>query len=157
MMDTGIDVPECVNLVFFKKVRSKTKFWQMIGRGTRLCEGLTCMDQIDGEYTDKRRFLIFDYCGNFEFFRVHKEGYESREAASLSENIFNKRIRLAALLQEAAYLGEDFQAWRAGLTDTCHKQVAVLDLNLIAVRLRLRYVEKYKERSAFQHISQSCR
>ena len=154
MMDTGVDVPECVNLVFFKKVRSKTKFWQMIGRGTRLCEGLTCMDQIDGEYTDKRRFLIFDYCGNFEFFRVHKEGYESREAASLSENIFNKRIRLAALLQEAAYLGEDFQAWRAGLTDTCHKQVAVLDLNLIAVRLRLRYVEKYKERSAFQHISE---
>ena len=154
MMDTGIDVPECVNLVFFKKVRSKTKFWQMIGRGTRLCEGLTCTDQIDGEYTDKRRFLIFDYCGNFEFFRVHKEGYESREAASLSENIFNKRIRLAALLQEAAYLGEDFQAWRAGLTDTCHKQVAVLDLNLIAVRLRLRYVEKYKERSAFQHISE---
>ncbi|MDE6454926.1 MAG: DEAD/DEAH box helicase family protein, partial [Dysosmobacter sp.] len=154
MMDTGIDVPECVNLVFFKKVRSKTKFWQMIGRGTRLCEGLTCMDQIDGEYTDKRRFLIFDYCGNFEFFRAHKEGYESREAVSLSENIFNKRIRLAALLQESAYHGEDLQAWRAGLTDTCHKQVTALDQNLIAVRLRLRYVEKYKEHSAFQHISE---
>lgn len=65
MMDTGIDVPQCVNLVFFKKVRSKAKFWQMIGRGTRLCKGLTCTDQIDGEYTDKKRFLIFDYCGNF--------------------------------------------------------------------------------------------
>ena len=49
MMDTGIDVPECVNLVFFKKVRSKTKFWQMIGRDTRLCKGLVCIDQIDGE------------------------------------------------------------------------------------------------------------
>lgn len=58
MMDTGIDVPECVNLVFFKKVRSKAKFWQMIGRGTRLCKGLACVDQIDGTYTDKRRFLI---------------------------------------------------------------------------------------------------
>ena len=68
-MDTGIDVPECVNLVFFKKVRSKTKFWQMIGRGTRLCPSLACVDAIDGEYTGKRRFLIFDYCGNFEFFR----------------------------------------------------------------------------------------
>ena len=56
MMDTGIDVPECVNLVFFKKVRSKAKFWQMIGRGTRLCKGLSCIDQIDGEYTDKRGF-----------------------------------------------------------------------------------------------------
>lgn len=67
MMDTGIDVPECVNLVFFKKVRSKTKFWQMIGRGTRLCPSLACVDAIDGEYTGKRRFLIFDYCGNFQF------------------------------------------------------------------------------------------
>ena len=72
MMDTGIDVPQCVNLIFFKKVRSKAKFWQMIGRGTRLCKGLTCTDQIDGEYTDKKRFLIFDYCGNFEYFRAHK-------------------------------------------------------------------------------------
>ena len=84
MMDTGIDVPQCVNLVFFKKVRSKAKFWQMIGRGTRLCKGLTCTDQIDGEYTDKRRFLILDYCGNFEYFREYKEGYETREAKSLS-------------------------------------------------------------------------
>ena len=82
MMDTGIDVPECVNLVFFKKVRSKAKFWQMIGRGTRLCKGLACVDQIDGTYTDKRRFLIFDYCGNFEYFRpvsyTHLAGVNSR-------------------------------------------------------------------------------
>ena len=91
MMDTGIDVPQCVNLVFFKKVRSKAKFWQMIGRGTRLCKGLTCMDPIDGEYTDKRRFLIFDYCGNFEYFREHIEGFVSKETKSLSENIFGKR------------------------------------------------------------------
>ena len=72
MMDTGIDVPECVNLVFFKKVRSKAKFWQMIGRGPRLCKGLACVDQIDGPYTAKRRFLIFDYCGTFEYFRQPK-------------------------------------------------------------------------------------
>ena len=84
MMDTGIDVPECVNLVFFKKVRSKAKFWQMIGRGTRLCKGLSCVDQVDGAYTDKRRFLIFDYCGNFEYFREHKEGYEA--ACSIGRN-----------------------------------------------------------------------
>ena len=99
MMDTGIDVPECVNLVFFKKVRSKTKFWQMIGRGTRLCKGLACVDQIDGAYTGKRRFLIFDYCGNFEYFREHKEGYEAREAKSLSENIFSKQIKIMMALQ----------------------------------------------------------
>ena len=72
MMDTGIDVPECVNLVFFKKVRSKAKFWQMIGRGTRLCIELACVDQINGVYTDKRRFLIFDYCGNLRFLEQHQ-------------------------------------------------------------------------------------
>ena len=154
MMDTGIDVPECVNLVFFKKVRSKTKFWQMIGRGTRLCKNLACVDQIDGEYTDKRRFLIFDYCGNFEFFREHKEGFEARETTSLSENIFNKRIKLIALLQESTYVGQDFQAWRTELTNICHEQVTALNQDLIAVRLRLRYIEKYKEHPAFQHISE---
>ena len=154
MMDTGIDVPECVNLVFFKKVRSKTKFWQMIGRGTRLCKDLACMDQIDGEYTDKRRFIIFDYCGNFEFFREHKEGFEARETKSLSENIFDKRVKLISLLQESAYVGQDFQTWRAELMDICHEQVTALNQDLTAVRLRLRYVEKYKERTAFQHISE---
>ena len=65
LMYTGINVPECVNLVLFKKVRSKAKFWKMIGRGTRLYKGLACVDQIDGIYTDKCRFLIFDYCGKF--------------------------------------------------------------------------------------------
>ena len=154
MMDTGIDVPECVNLVFFKKVRSKTKFWQMIGRGTRLCKNLACMDQIDGEYTDKRRFMIFDYCGNFEFFREHKEGFEARETKSLSENIFDKRVKLISLLQERVYAGQDFQTWRAELMDICHEQVTALNQDLTAVRLRLRYVEKYKERTAFQHISE---
>lgn len=154
MMDTGIDVPECVNLVFFKKVRSKAKFWQMIGRGTRLCKGLSCIDQIDGEYTDKRRFLIFDYCGNFEYFRQHKEGYETRETKTLSENIFGKQVRLMMALQESAFADADYQAWRKELAETCHGQVANLKRELIAVKMRLRYVEKYQKEDAFAHISE---
>ena len=154
MMDTGIDVPECVNLVFFKKVRSKAKFWQMIGRGTRLCRGLSCIDQIDGEYTDKRRFLIFDYCGNFEYFRQHKEGYETRETKTLSENIFGKQVRLMMALQESTFADADYQAWRKELAETCHGQVANLKRELIAVKMRLRYVEKYQKEDAFAHISE---
>lgn len=154
MMDTGVDVPQCVNLVFFKKVRSKTKFWQMIGRGIRLCKGLTCEDLIDGEYTDKRRFLIFDYCGNFEYFREHKEGFSSRETKTLSENIFGKQVRLIALLQEALYADEEHQAWRQALVSTCHQQVAALNPALISVKLQLRYVEKFKEPAAFQALSE---
>lgn len=154
MMDTGIDVPECVNLVFFKKVRSKAKFWQMIGRGTRLCKGLSCVDQIDGVYTNKRRFLIFDYCGNFEYFREHKEGYEARETKTLSENIFGKQIKISMALQESTFAGENYQLWRNELVETCHKQVTALNPELISVKLRMQYVEKYKKQDAFLSISE---
>ena len=154
MMDTGIDVPECVNLVFFKKVRSKAKFWQMIGRGTRLCKGLACVDQVDGTYTDKRRFLIFDYCGNFEYFRQHKEGYETRETKTLSENIFGKQIKIAMALQESAFAGEDYQAWRKEIVNTCHRQILALSPDLIAVKLRMKAVEKYKKSESLVSISE---
>ena len=154
MMDTGIDVPECVNLVFFKKVRSKVKFWQMIGRGTRLCKNLSCIDQIDGEYNNKRRFLIFDYCGNFEYFRQHKEGYETRETKTLSENIFGKQVRLMSALQESNFANKDYQALRKELAETCHRQVMDLRRELITVKMRLRYVEKYQKEDAFNYISE---
>ena len=126
----------------------------MIGRGTRLCKGLACVDQIDGTYTDKRRFLIFDYCGNFEYFREHKEGYEARETKTLSENIFGKQIKIVMALQESAFVGKEYQAWRDEMVDICHKQVASLNPDLIAVKLRMQVVEKYKKRDAFVSLSE---
>ena len=154
MLDTGIDVPECVNLVFFKKVRSKTKFWQMIGRGTRLAPELTCDDQIDGEYSGKRRFLIFDYCGNFEFFRENPNGYEGKETKSLSENIFGKKVRLAVAMQDSAFAEDKYQNWRTKITDECHAQVCDLNQDLVSVKLQRQYVEKYKKKEAFTYISE---
>ena len=154
MLDTGIDVPECVNLVFFKKVRSKTKFWQMVGRGTRLCKGLACVDALDGAYVGKRRFLIFDYCGNFEFFRAHKEGYEGSEPQSLSEKIFGKRVRLLLALQGSAFADAAHQAWRKELADRCHGQVAALNPELVSVRLQRSHVERFRERKAFDVLSE---
>ncbi len=154
MMDTGIDVLECVNLVFFKKVRSKAKFWQMIGRGTRLCKNLACVDQIDGAYIDKRRFLIFDYCGNFEYFREHKEGYDARETKTLSENIFGKQVKLIMALQESAFSKKDYQSWRNEMIAVCHKQVIALNADLIAVKLRRQVVEKYKKQDSFLSLSE---
>lgn len=107
------------------------------------------IDQIDGEYTDKRRFLIFDYCGNFEYFREHKEGYESQETKTLSESIFGKQIRLAMTLQGSDFAQERYQAWRSEIVDVCRKQVLELNPELIAVKLKLQYVEKYKKRESF--------
>lgn len=153
MMDTGIDVPSCVNLVFFKKVRSKTKFWQMIGRGTRLCPDLGCIDQIDGEYAGKKRFLIFDYCSNFEFFREKPNGFETKDVMTLSESIFCKRVRLVVHLQEPEFRDSELQKWRAEIVAGLHGQVCELNRELVSVRLKLRYVEKYRELSVYDNIS----
>ncbi len=154
MMDTGIDVPECVNLVFFKKVRSKTKFWQMIGRGTRLAKDLTCMDLIDGEYTGKRRFLIFDYCNNFEFFGTKPNGYQGTDTKTLQENIYEKRVRLIAALQQDSFLEEKYQNLRDELINICHKQVLELNQDLIMVKLKKQYVEKYKNQQIFESLTE---
>lgn len=155
MMDTGIDVPHVANLVFFKFVRSKTKFWQMIGRGTRLCKGMECVDSKDGAYTDKRRFFIFDYCGNFEFFRQHKDGFEGRDSASLSEMIFVKRVRIIMGLQSAEYADEKAQAWREELVKICHGQVQALNDELVSVRLQRQYVNRYRDPNAFASIGET--
>lgn len=149
MMDTGIDVPECVNLVLFKKVLSKTKFWQMIGRGTRLCPGLNCLDSKDGAYTDKRRFFIFDYLGNFEFFRAHKEGLAGKDTQSISEAIFAKRVRIIKNLQDSAYAGDDDQGWRDELVATVQAQMQSLNPERMAVQLKRQFVEKFRDPAAF--------
>ncbi|MCW3491334.1 DEAD/DEAH box helicase family protein [Dethiobacter alkaliphilus] len=147
MMDTGIDVPEIVNLAFFKRVRSKTKFWQMIGRGTRLCKNLF------GEGQDKTQFVIFDYLGNFEFFRQHKEGLQGAEAQSLSEAIFAKRIRLIQHLQHSAFIGEDYQEIHKSLIEAVLWQINALNTDLISVKLQLQHIEKYNRAEAFVCLS----
>lgn len=155
MMDTGIDVPACVNLVFFKKVRSKTKFWQMVGRGTRLCPELTCTDLIEREeYTGKKRFLIFDYCGNFEYFRQVKHTMEGEVPISLSENIFRKCIRLVAAFQDASKFDSAYQPWRRELTELCQGRIAGLNTDLFHVQLALKHVEKFKKPEAFICLSE---
>lgn len=143
MLDTGIDVPEIVNLVFFKRVRSKIKFWQMIGRGTRLCKNLF------GEGQDKTHFLIADYLGNFEFFRANQDGTQGNEAQSLSEKIFAKRIRLIHHLQQSAFIDEPYQTIRAGLIKAVLPQINELNTELISVKLQLQYIERYKKAEAF--------
>ncbi|MBZ0262046.1 MAG: DEAD/DEAH box helicase family protein [Hyphomicrobiales bacterium] len=100
MLDTGIDVPEVLNLVFFKAVRSKTKFWQMIGRGTRLCP------HIFGPGRHKEHFLVFDWCRNFEFFNQNRNAIEPVSGESLSKRLFVTRVELIAELDKLMGVGE---------------------------------------------------
>ena len=135
MLDTGIDVPEVLNLVFFKKVMSKAKFWQMIGRGTRLCPAL-----LDGR--DKDKFYIFDFCGNFEFFRMSK-GKPTANMIALQGAIFHLKAQIAFKLQDLAYQTTNLIAFRKALVDNMVRKVQELNKDNFAVRQHLKYVELY--------------
>ena len=135
MLDTGIDVPEVLNLVFFKKVMSKAKFWQMIGRGTRRCDGL-----IDGK--DKDKFYIFDFCGNFEFFRMNN-GKPTANQIALQGAIFRFKAQIAFKLQDLAYQTDELIAFRKRLVNDMVRKVRELNKENFAVRQHLRYVEQY--------------
>ena len=155
MMDTGVDVPQIVNLVFFKKVRSKIKFWQMIGRGTRLCEDLDVMHPLDGPHRDKERFFIFDWCRNFEFFRENPKVVEGKLTVTVGEQVFNRQAQLAMILQESAFSGDDYQAWRAQLVGTLQSQVVALNNKLFTVRHHRREVEKYRRVESYTLLSET--
>ena len=145
MLDTGIDVPEVLNLVFFKKVMSKAKFWQMIGRGTRLCQGL-----IDGE--DKKKFYIFDFCGNFEFFRMN-QGKATANMIALQGAIFNLKFEISYKLQDIEYQTDRLIAYRKALVEQMSEKVRELKKDNFAVRQHLKYVELYSDKTNYQGIT----
>lgn len=147
MLDTGIDVPEVVNLVFFKKVYSKAKFWQMIGRGTRLCPDLF------GPGLDKENFLIFDFCGNFEFFRVSPRGKEVKATVGLTERIFNLRLELVKELQHLQYQKEDYQRYRDSLVNMLMSEIRSLNRDSFVVRQKLKYVKKYSSQERWKSLT----
>ena len=151
MLDTGIDVPEVVNLVFFKLVRSKTKFWQMVGRGTRLCPDLF------GPGQDKKLFYLLDYCENLEYFSQDIPATEGSVADSLGKRLFKARLELIGTLdhqpvEAQADMAKELtptygdpatdDAVRRSLADLLQREVAAMNLHNFVVRQRRRLVEK---------------
>ena len=145
MLDTGIDVPEVLNLVFFKKVMSKSKFWQMIGRGTRLCKNL-----IDGN--DKQKFYIFDFCGNFEFFRMNK-GKASANMLALQGAIFKLKAQMTYKLQDIAYQTDELIAFRNSLVEDMVRKVRELNKENFAVRQHLKYIDLFANPDNYQTLT----
>lgn len=163
MLDTGIDVPEVVNLVFFKLVRSKTKFWQMIGRGTRLCPDLF------GPGADKGTFFVFDYCQNLEYFAQDLPGSEGNVTASLGKRLFNGRLELLEALDKQLEGSlesriadiempphgtiESESEVRTQIAFLLHQEVEAMRLDNFVVRPHRRAVEKYARRDAWERLS----
>jgi type I restriction enzyme R subunit len=134
MLDTGIDVPECVNLVFAKPIKSKVKFWQMIGRGTRLCKDLY------GKGKDKTHFLIFDHWENFDYFDMDPEQEDVQQSKSLTQKLFETRLLLAETSLKKADVATFDEVIKLIQQDVC-----ALDMNTIAVRDNWQVVETCKD------------
>ena len=145
MLDTGIDVPEVANLVFFKPVRSSAKFWQMIGRGTRLCKDLF------GYGIDKKEFIIFDFCENFEFFNNKPKGIEGTSGKSLSQRLFEIRLRLSFVLQSQDEI--EMKEYGASILEGLILQTQSLNTESFIVRQHWREVEKYRDANAWNALT----
>ena len=150
MLDTGIDVPEVANLVFFKPVYSKIKFWQMIGRGTRLCPDLF------GPGDDKVDFRVFDFCFNFARFNENPDGIEGSEAVPLGTQLFRRRVQLLGELRTAPELDEE-QALAEAVTCLLHGEVTAMNRDNFIVRERLEHVQKFQDRESWNQLSEDDR
>jgi type I restriction enzyme R subunit len=143
MLDTGIDVPEVVNLVFFKLVRSKTKFWQMLGRGTRLCPDLF------GPGDDKAEFRVFDFCQNLEFFSQALGPPEGSAPLPLKEQLFRTRLELVHTFDTYGGHSEE----RDNVADNLRLVIDSMNPNNFLVRPHLELVERFRQPEAWTTIS----
>jgi type I restriction enzyme R subunit len=149
MLDTGIDVPDVLNLVFFKVVKSKIKFMQMIGRGTRLSK------DIFGKDKDKETFYIFDWCRNFEYFGKNPNGQKTPISQSLTEKLFGLRAKIAFHLQHQQYQEEKYAKGLHDEIKTLMKeQVSALSDSHISVREKWKAVSHFKDKDAWVYISE---
>ena len=147
MLDTGIDIPEILNLVFFKPVKSKIKFWQMIGRGTRLCKN------VYGEGIDKTQFYIFDCCRNFEFFEENERGIETGNTTSLTEKIYTLKLDMITELESMEYqTQEEYKIYREELVNEFISRIKGLNRASFIVRSKTGYIDKYSIKDKWNHI-----
>ncbi|WP_251616102.1 DEAD/DEAH box helicase family protein [Pumilibacter muris] len=166
MLDTGVDVPEVLNLVFFKKVFSLIKFWQMIGRGTRVCKELnvfsTCKEFFENAdytddtkrvYSDKQGFYIFDCCENFPYFKKNPKGKDGKNSLNLTQRIFSLKLDLIYELQRLTHQeNPEHKTYYDKLKAEAIARVKNFNRDLINVRHNLKYVDKYFAESSWEYI-----
>lgn len=151
MMDTGVDAPRVLNLVFFKEVKSYAKFWQMIGRGTRLCP------HIFGTGKHKDHFLIFDICGNLEYFEFNPEGANTAVTKSLQQRLFDAQVEVVFTIQNNSEASAEERAFAEEYVKQLHKKVGDLDESRYEVRKYWKTVKKYKNIEHWNGLNNSAR
>lgn len=147
MMDTGVDAPRVVNLVFFKPVKSFTKYWQMIGRGTRLRQNLF------GPGKDKKDFIIFDFCGNFEYFEEYPEGAKTSVSKGVSQLIYETMLHIVQVIRNKTEATQEQNELANNLVSKLHKSIDALDEKRFEVKKELRHVLHFKNIKNWDSIS----
>jgi type I restriction enzyme, R subunit len=145
MLDTGVDVPEVVNLMFFKPVYSRVKFNQMIGRGTRPCSDLF------GVGLDKQEFLIFDLCANFDYFQQQIQEKDPKPADSLGEKLFKARLEIYQRLATSS--NSSLSQLQQDIGDKLHQQIASMEPENFMVRRHVADVEEFSARERWNNLA----
>lgn len=148
MMDTGVDAPRVLNLVFFKEVKSYAKYWQMIGRGTRLCPNI--FGPGESEENHKQEFLIFDICGNIEYFGEKPEEYSASPRKSLNQILFEAQLAVASVIQSNPDASEEDLAYAEASVSELYNKVNSLDESRFIVRKHWELVKKYKQKKEWE-------
>lgn len=148
MMDTGVDAPRVLNLVFFKEVKSYSKYWQMIGRGTRLCPNI--FGPGEEKENHKQEFLIFDICGNIEYFGDNPEDYQGSSRKSLNQLLFESQLAVVSVIKSTPEAADDEMAYADESLEELYNKVKSLDESRFAVRKHWEVVKHYKKRSAWE-------
>lgn len=147
MMDTGVDAPRVVNLVFFKPVKSFAKYWQMIGRGTRLRPDLF------GPKKDKTEFIIFDFCGNFEYFEEYPEGAKASVSKGVTQLIYETMLHIVLVIRKKTEATKEQDEFAKELVNKLHRSIDSLDEKRFEVKKELRHVKHFKIKSNWDNIS----
>lgn len=148
MLDTGIDVPDILNLVFFKRIYSKIKFVQMIGRGTRKSEDLF------GHFKHKNQFYIFDFCDNFSFFEMNPEGRKVNQGFSMTQKVFQMKLDLMFELQKQEHQTNDYhRTYYESIRAELYQTVRNFKRDRILVRENMPLVDKYSAESKWTYLS----
>ena len=146
MLDTGIDIPAVVNLVFAKPVKSYVKFWQMIGRGTRLCENLFGLGK------HKQAFRIFDHWNNFEFFDEHYKPVEPSKHKSLLQRVFEAKITLTEMALDKGNLG----AFDLGIKQMS-EDIAALPETSVSIKEKWREIKSIQQGETLKSFAAATR
>lgn len=143
LLDTGIDVPGIVNLVFAKPIYSKVKFWQMIGRGTRRC------DNLFGDGEDKSEFVIFDSYKNFEFFEMNPKGFVPKPQKTSMQVRFEVMCKLLEV-----YKSKKEVAIVSDFIEKLKSDIEELPIESIEIKKNRKKIEQVKKEEYWSHLSE---